>query len=180
MRGLLLILGLLVASPAVAQDLSGVPTLTVRELAEQTGGLRTPFGVDIGFGAMVKTYVDGNLALQTQLTWTDQGAVQTTLTGMPNSDLARQAAAGGIHLDGTPAAGVFLAGDNGGTAVLHNLSDGRVSSFVFNTADNRNIRQDTAITLDIPGLGQLQKDFATQQTAARLSDSVNRSLGAAR
>lgn len=178
MRHLLLAFGLTVAAPVSAQDLPAAQALTTAELSAQTGGLRTPFGVDIGFGAVVKTYVDGNLALETQLTWTKQGAVQTTVSGMPDSDLAQQAAGGGIHLDGAAATGLFLPGDNGGTAVLHNLDNGNVASFVFNTADNRNIRQDTAITLAIPGLDQLQKDFAGQQTAARLSDSVGRAMGA--
>ena len=166
-----LLMTALFAAPAVAQD---GPALDVRELESEVGGFQTPSGLEIGFGAEVRTYVDGKLALQTRLTWTDQGAVQTTeATG--GSDLG-SAAGAGIHLGASPGAGVFVPGDNGGTVVLHGLDSDRISGLIFNTADNRDVRQEVNVTLNVPDLTAFQKDVAGQQLDLRLQDTVARAL----
>ena len=161
------------ALPAVA---AAQTQLSDAELAQQVGGLRTPTGVDFNFGAVVRTYVDGDLALQSHLTWTDQGAVETVDTGAATADLAGQAAAAGIQIPGTNGAGIVIPGDNGSTVILHDLASDRVASLVLNTADNRNIRQDTAITLDLPNLQQYQTDTVRQQMQMNLQDAVDRAL----
>jgi len=158
----------LIAFPALAEDT--LTPLTSDELKAQVGGLRTPTGIEFGLGAVITTYVDGQQALQSHLTWTDQGIRQTTDGGSLTG-----AAAAGIHVDGsTP--GLFLPGQNGGTVVLHDLGDGRIGSVVLNTADNRDIRQETVVNLDIPQLQQLQQDYAGQKFQMTLQDSVSRAL----
>jgi hypothetical protein len=158
----------LIAFPVMAED--GLTPLTIDELREQVGGLRTPTGIEFGLGAIITTYVDGQQALQSHLTWTDQGVVETTDGG----SLAGAAGAG-IHVDGS-VPGLYLPGQNGGTVVLHDLGDGRICSVVLNTADNRDIRQETVINLDIPQLQQLQQDYAGQKFQMNLQDSVSRAL----
>jgi hypothetical protein len=158
----------LIAFPVMAED--GLTPLTIDELREQVGGLRTPTGIEFGLGAIITTYVDGQQALQSHLTWTDQGVVETTDGG----SLAGAAGAG-IHVDGS-VPGLYLPGQNGGTVVLHDLGDGRIGSVVLNTADNRDIRQETVINLDIPQLQQLQQDYAGQKFQMNLQDSVSRAL----
>jgi|GEM_PF-2024276 len=158
----------LLAFPALAEDT--LTPLTSDELKEQVGGLRTPTGIEFGLGAVITTYVDGQQALQSHLTWTDQGILQTTDGGSLTG-----AAAAGIHVDGS-APGLFLPGQNGGTVVLHDLGDGRIGSVVLNTADNRDIRQETVVNLDIPQLQQLQQDYAGQKFQMTLQDSVSRAL----
>jgi hypothetical protein len=163
----------LIALPALAEeDITSLSSpLTTAELKEQVGGLRTPTGIDFGLGAVVTTYVDGQMALQSHLTWTDQGVVETSNAGA----IGNAAASSGIHIDPS-AAGLFLPGDNGGTVILHDLGDGTIGSVVLNTADNRNIRQETVINLDIPQLQQLQQDYSQQRLEANLQDSVSRAL----
>ncbi len=170
-----LIIGLfatMIAFPAFAQEdmMANATPLSIEELREQVGGLRTPTGIEFGFGAIITTYVDGQQTLQSHLTWTDQGAVQTTDGGSLTG-----AAAAGIHIDGT-VPGLYLPGENGGTVVLHDLGDGRIGSVVLNTADNRDIRQETVINLDIPQLQTLQQDYANQKLTMNLQDSVSRAL----
>jgi hypothetical protein len=163
----------LTALPALAEeDLTLTTTrLTTDELREQVGGLRTPTGIDFGLGAIVTTYVDGQMALQSHLTWTDQGVVETTNAGA----ISNAAASAGIHIDPL-AAGLFLPGDNGGTVILHDLGDGTIGSVVLNTADNRDIRQETVINIDIPQLQQLQQDYSQQRLEMNIQDSVSRAL----
>jgi hypothetical protein len=60
--------------------------------------------------------------------------------------------------------------------VLHDLGDRRVAGLVLNNANNRNIRQDTEITLDMPELQAMQQEFNIQALSARLQDSVSQAL----
>lgn len=170
---------LLAARPALAEDAaiaSGDPVpMSDADLDDQRGGMSTPSGVQFYFGAVVNTYIDGQLALQTQLTWTDQGVVQTT-QGNLASDLVSQAAAGGIHLSPN-AAGAYVPGINGGTVVLNSIDPGQIANAVLNTADNRTITQNTNITLTIPNLAQYQADTQAVQTAMKIQDAINRAVG---
>jgi len=159
-------------APADAAPLDDVQLDSLR------GGLRTPSGVEFGFGAVVRTYVDGALALETQLTWTDQGAVQT--------QGARAAGEMPANVPGITLppgaqgwAGVVLPGDGGATAVLHDLDAGAVNNIILNTASNRDIRQETLLTLNIPALDQFQKDALAAQLSMRLSDAVGAALSEA-
>jgi hypothetical protein len=169
----------MLAGPALAREpalqlsdtTANVAPLSLEELKEQVGGLRTPNGIEFGLGAIITTYVDGQQALQSHLTWTDQGVVQTT------DGAGSLAGAGGAGINvGNSIPGIYLAGENGGTVVLHDLGDGRIGSVVLNTADNRDIRQETVINLDIPQLQQLQQDYAGQKLDMNLQDSISRAL----
>ena len=157
--------------PAAAQT---VKPLDDAALASETGGFSTPGGLQFNFGAMVSTYVDGRLALQSQLTWTAQGPV-TTSTATASDDAIAAARAAGIQIGGTPA-GAFIPGINGGTFVLHDLDGQHLDDVVVNTADNRDIRQETSIYLNIPDLPQYQAASAAQQAQMQLQDSVDSAL----
>lgn len=145
----------LTSAPSGAQE-----RLDDSELAAQTGGLRTPTGIEFNFGATVDTYVDGQMALQTRLTWTEQGIVQTQTP----------------HSGDLSAGGVTLPGLNGETVIIHDIADQRIASLVLNSADGRDIRQDTAITLTIPELTNLQSEFSGQRTEMQLNSAVGRAL----
>ena len=151
------------------------PPLSDEQLDEQRGGLRTPTGVEFGFGAVVDTYVDGQLTLHSQLTWTPTGAVQTN-SGPLTADLGAAAAAAGIKLP-PGATGTFLPGTNGGTVVLNSVNPNQVVNTVVNTADNRDIRQNTTINLSIPNLGQYQSAANAVQMALKLQDGITGAIG---
>lgn len=175
----------LLATPlfAVAHTASAADTtaaaepapLSDDELDEQRGGLRTPTGVEFGFGAVVDTYVDGKLALRSQLTWTPSGAVQTN-SGPTTPDLGAAAAAAGIKL-AAGASGTYIPGANGGTVVLSTLNPNQVVNTVLNTADNRDIRQNTTINLSLPDLQQYQAASRAAQMALKLQDGITSAIG---
>lgn len=166
MAGTMLLLALvsLTATPAAGQVAGR--RLDDVELAQQRGGLMTPLGLDIGFGASVRTYVDGRLALETRLAWTDHGIVTEKV-----GDLGPVAAGATF---GTWTAS--LPGLGGNTQILHSLADGRIASVVVNSASNRDIRQDTSITLTLPQLPDLQRQFAADRIAASLQNALGLSL----
>lgn len=65
--------------------LNGKAALSDDELADMRGGFLTAGGAQFDFGASIKTMVNGQLALQTSLQWTDAGAVTRQLTGLGQS-----------------------------------------------------------------------------------------------
>jgi hypothetical protein len=143
------------AAPLGAAAQSPRQPLTASELDKQRGGILTPLGYDVGFGAVVRTTIDGHVALESQLTWTAQG-VRTTSSAPAELPL-------GPALAGTGA---------GATRVIHDLSENRIASVVLNAADNRTIRQDTSITLTIPRLAELQQQVAADRLTAALQSAV--------
>lgn len=152
---------------AVAHGQAGMQ-LDDQALAGERGGILTAGGLDIGFAATVHTYVDGQLALESKLTWTATGAVVERSTGPAVAGVTVQSAG--------PATGapIILAG--GATTILHDLSGSRIASLVVNTANNRAIRQDTDIVLNLPQLPQLQQQMAQDRIASELQSSLAAAL----
>lgn len=168
--------GVAAASEALAGEFGAVAAvpLTDEELAAERGGLQLPTGLEVGFGASVRTYIDGALVLETQLVWTDQGAMQTQ--SLPSA--AAQAGGGGIALQDGAAVlpGLLVPGDGGSTAVLHDLSSGRLANIVVNTANNRDIRQEMRVDLAIPELSQFQQAAIQDRANLRMLDAANVAL----
>jgi hypothetical protein len=152
------------------QLVSAMPALsapmTNAELAAQRAGIMTPMGIELGFAADVRTSVDGRLALETRLTWTDQG-VQTQRTG-DLAGLADQSA--GRWTGVVPGVG------GGQTQIVQDLTNGRIASVILNSASNRNISQETNITLTLPQLSQLQQQVAAGHLSATLQNAMGLAL----
>ncbi len=70
------------AGAAAGEDMELVP-LTEAELADERGGFLTPLG-EINFAATLTTIVNGQTALQTTLTLTEQGLQQQVSSFMPS------------------------------------------------------------------------------------------------
>lgn len=159
-----------------AEDFTSSQVMSVEELEDVRGGLQTPNGLDIGFGAVVRTFVDGSLVLQTRFTWTETGPVETIEYGATIPDITTAAAAGGVFLNGPGLEGVVVNGDGGVTAIAHSVSSEHITHLVINNANNRDIRQSTDITLDIPAFTQMQQDIAKQAFDLRLQDALRIAL----
>ncbi|MFN3523635.1 MAG: hypothetical protein ACK4YQ_15415 [Phenylobacterium sp.] len=162
--GLVLALG----APAAAEPFGRVEAaapLGEAALDQQRGGLRTPDGLEFGFGAVVRTFVDGAMALETHVTWTDQGPVEMSGLGAAPQALALPGGAEAWR-------GLVLPGDGGATTILHKLDDGQVRNVILNTANNRDIRQETEVTLNVPALDEVQRQALSAQTAMRLDEAM--------
>jgi hypothetical protein len=152
---------------AAGQAAAAPPTLSDPELAAQRGGLQTPNGFEIGFAATVRTYVDGQLALETHLAWTDQG-VQTARVDGAGQALASP--------PGTTFTATIPGSAGGTTQVSQDFSPNRIANVVLNTASGRTIRQDTDITLVVPQLADLQRQAVADRMAASLQSALGTAL----
>ena len=166
----ILLLSTFAAAGGAAAQAPPEAVLSAADLDQERAGLRTSDGLDIGFGAVVRTAVDGGVVLETTMKWTEGGIARTV--SRPGGGDAGPAGSS------RPGAGerVVLPGDNGTTEVIHNLSPDSIANLVVNTASNRTIVQETGIELMIPGFERMQQDFAGQRLALRLQDAVGLAL----
>jgi hypothetical protein len=98
----------LMSAPAMAETqlkavLDGEAAVSDDDLADMRAGFFTAAGAQFDFGASIKTMVNGQLALQTSLQWTQAGAVTQQLAGLGqsianqvNNQVASNLAAAGV------------------------------------------------------------------------------------
>jgi hypothetical protein len=158
---------LAVHSRALPQEavLDRLAPLADEELAGLRGGLLFAGGIAFEFGAVVRTTIDGQPALETRLTWTPDGGVVedvSTLAGGPIPEF------NGFGLNITDVTGTTLVG--------HRLLDGELQGFIINTGDNRNIRQEMEVTLTLPGFEATQRDMITGRLGFRIGAEIANSL----
>lgn len=191
----------MIAGGAAAQSL-GAQELDRGQLTAARGQLVTGGGLTFGFGARVRTYVDGALSLESTLALTDQGLVKSTVepaapatsgeagasdeaapgasTAAPARPVALSgaaAAAGGINLPGVnPADVVVLPGDGGATALLQTLTADQISNVVLNTANNRDVRQEVDLTFVLPGFAETQALSSLQALRSNLQSALDQAL----
>lgn len=164
--------------PAAAQQASVIPD---DELSELRGGYLVAGGVIFHFGAVVRTYVDGQLALESRLTWTETGPVAgQTLGNLPGAvDLGGaldEALAAGLDISALQGGqGILLSDANGATALVQNIQGG-VQNLIINNADGRDLRQEVEINLTLPNLETLQRGYAVDRLGSAISQDINRAL----
>lgn len=158
-------------SHAADDPFGGAAPVAAETLQSERGGF-TADGVTFGFGAVLQTLVNGQVALTTTLTLLDSGAVSKQVVvndallandtpgggaGVPtvipvNSAASIAAALAGTNINetGLSGTGLVIKSDTGVTAVLDSVTPNQLQNLVINTASGQNIAQSTAITLSLP------------------------------
>jgi hypothetical protein len=173
---------LVAAAPALAAapiddgaDLAGLATVPDDELATDRGGFVWQ-GVEIGLGAEVRTYLDGALVMQTNISWTATGATTSRIvSGALTPATAAQLQAGILTSGGiTMRVGdqsVFLA--NGGQTAIIQPTDGALQNILINRASNISARQEMDAVLDLHNFDQFQRQTSENRLGDMLGESVN-------
>lgn len=137
-------------------------------------------GVQFDFGAVLSTYVGGQLALQTTLNWTPDGVVASASSPDAPQKLSPDQAAAALASLGlsakTLSGAVVLKGAGGVTALVQQADARQLTSLIANTADGQSVRQDTTLTLTLPGFQAVQAQYGRQLTASSLVASINQAL----
>lgn len=134
----------LIAAGAPGAVLALPPPLTDDELETQRGGFVMADGFVFDFAADLRTFIDGQLALESQLSLSD-GALSR------------------VNAFATP--------DNA-TTVLHDFSDGQLLNVLINSANDRTFRQELNLSLTLPGFTDVQKGFDAARLGINLADQV--------
>ena len=144
------------------------------ELGELRGGFNVG-GIEIGFGAVVTSTLNGAPVITTNLTVTDAGAIvdQTLSTvGQNLSSLTpEQLEAHGLSaLEGMN--GVVVESEDGITAFVHNVTDGTLQNILVNTATGQDIDQNIDVTLTLPGFEYIQEQLTLERFGMQISDDL--------
>ncbi len=157
------------------------PTVTAVDLPalvsdEELDKLRGGFvvsGLGINFGADIRTYVNGELLLQTVLNLNDEGAhtTQTAAAGLSPVDVS--ALENGVLSNGnirmkvgdTP---VYLL-NNGQTAIVHETTNG-VQNMLINTANGFEAVQEVDATLSLSGYENFNSNLMMDRLGSALDD----------
>ena len=138
------------------------------ELADARGGFVTAGGVTFDLGAVISTWRNGALALQTVLNWSPTGVTTAHSTGAP--------APGDVITAGLPAltanGGVAITDPDGATTVLHMTGDGQFLNTVITAQSNQVIAQDIAVTITLPGFDAMQSGFMSEKMGIRLNNEL--------
>lgn len=143
------------------------------ELAAARGGYITAGGVKFDLGAVITTWRNGAVALQTMLTWTPSGATATHVVGAPN---ANDIAAG----QPVPSAGggIALIDPKGATTIIHMGAGGPISNAIITADSNQTFAQDIAVTITLPGFDALQSGIQNDLMGIRLGADLGDLLSA--
>jgi hypothetical protein len=163
------------SAPVLAdQDIAGFERLSDEELASNRGGFSWE-GIQVNLGAEIRTYLDGQLVLQTNVSWTDAGAqTQQVVSGALSAADAAQLQAGILTSGGISMhvgdANVYLA-NQGQTAFVHR-TDGTIQNILVNTASNVHAVQEVDAALDLGNFTQFQSDVITSRLGITIGDLV--------
>jgi len=164
-------------APAYADDQAwgDVEIMADTDMEDLRGGFIVG-GIDIGFGAVVTTILNGQPVLTTQLTITDAGRIvdQTMANvGQNLSDMTPEArdALGLGGLD--DASGIVIEDESGVTALVHNVTESALQNIIVNTATGRDISQDIDVKLTLPNFEFIQGEIALELFGMRLLDDMS-------
>lgn len=150
---------------------SEIAVISDNELGGIRGGFRVG-GLDINIGAIVRTFIDGRLALQSQLTVANNGSFKNTITspaslGIPGAIVISKNGAGpslqavtpkGVNLNGLEGSeGIVINDSRGFTAVLQNISKDRILNTIVNQSSGRKIQHKVDVDVTIKNFSQLQR-----------------------
>ena len=164
-----------VAAPDRHDDLDGLTIVPDAELAQNRGGFSWQ-GVEIGLGAEIRTFLNGELVLQTNISWTPAGASTTRMVSaaLTPADAAQLQAgiltSGGISMR-VGDQSVFLA--NGGQTAILQRTEGPIQNLLINRASNISARQEMDAVLDLGNFGQFQQETAR----SRIGDAIGSLVG---
>lgn len=141
------------------------------ELAEHRGGYLVANDLAFEFGAVMRTFENGALSLQTQLVWTPDGPLLQHVLG--DGVMALTSA----ELNAVGMNDSFVT--PGGSIVMHDLTQGSFMNLLINTQSDQSFRQDVDVTLVLPGFLTAQTDMGRQLAGLRLADELSiSSIGA--
>lgn len=160
----------LMSSTATAGLLSHMKAMSDSEMAETRGGFDWG-GMSISFGADVQTYLDGQLALRTLVSWSPSGATTQTIVGtqLSPADMASATGgAGGIAIPQMLSGSQVYFANAGRTALVQN-TNGALQNVLVNAMANLNAVQQTNATVTLSNY--------TAFAAALHSGALNMGLG---
>jgi hypothetical protein len=172
---------------------AGLSSVSDHQLAHSRGGFMVA-GVNVNFGAVVKTVVNGSVVLETQLTATNDGVVAvqsgpatTSTTPIPGSPQLNVQVLGGAKVGGaTPvpgqnaadvfSAGVIITGPGGTSEAVSSFEPSSIINAVSSNASNQAITQQVVINVTLSEFSALQSQIQFSQLGTNITNGVQSAL----
>jgi hypothetical protein len=174
------IAGIALMMPAAAGsvemlDLGEVEVLSDDAMSAERGGFVVG-GLAVNLGAEIRTFIDDQLVVRTNINWQD-GVAETR---REVSDLVTRVDTSGLN-DGMLQTGSItmrvgtsevLLANNGDTAIVFR-PDAPLQSAIINTASGVNIRQEIDATIDLAGYDAFRTENVVGRTSLQLSSMLD-------
>ncbi len=140
------------SAQSATRNLDELTPVDDSRLAEMRGGFSFR-GMEISFGIVIETLINGVTLLQTSFNSDSVGGPVVTLNGA-NADIGDSA--GGFQLKAAPNGGYLLT-NNGGTKVLHQLGNegGGLVASISNSLNGQLIQQQAKLNIAIQNLNTI-------------------------
>lgn len=168
-------LALLLGTGTAQAESFPAQVLEEAQLAALRGGFSLR-GLEMEFGASLRSFRDGRLLMETLVNITDQGTRTTTHiphgldTVSTGTDTAPGATTSGVNLGGLADAGRVVVNDpRGVTAAVHQVTRQRILSVLVGRANDTALRQEAQVDVTVRNFSQFQQSVRQAM--------INRHLG---
>lgn len=167
-----------VSAPAFAETHAWGDDIEVMDdasLDDLRGGFNIG-GIEIGFGAVVTSTLNGVPVMTTHLTVNESGAIvqQTMHTVGQNLESLTPEERDALGLSGLEGlSGVVINTDTGITAFVHNVTNGTLQNITVNTATGQEITQTIDVMLTLPGFETIQTEFMMERFGMQIADDLH-------
>ena len=170
---------LAVTVPAMADEqryetYDGSPIASADQLGAMRGGLQVA-GLDLSFGATVRTFVNGTLAAETVFTLNDAGGMDHQTTVL-NSALLTPVSGdtgisdGNLNLPALAGASGFVVNDpSGSAAALTSINLQHAQNIVVNTVPGLDLQQLVDMSLTVQNFAQIHSDLQAASLAGHIA-----------
>ena len=168
----------IVLEPATSDeplDIDNFEVVSDEELSEQRGGFIVS-GMQVNFGAEIRTFLNGELVLQTNVSWIDNQATSSQIASAALTPVDAATLRDGMLSTGavTIKVGdqqVYLAND-GQTAIIH-PTDGALQNVLVNTASGISTRQEVTANVDLSNYAQFRSEAISARALEQINSAIN-------
>lgn len=158
------------AQEAPANSRAPLVALSDAELDDARGGFEWR-GMAISFGANMQTFINGQLALQTIVSWTPTGATtETTIAGFVSPTM-NGSVPGGLSLSSTLAGSPVYFTNSGQTAIIQGANNA-LQNILINSANNVTALQQTTATVTLSNYQSFASTMRAGMIGAALGNEV--------